>query len=94
VIRLRSAWPGGRDAHAQLAGEFGVSRSHERRHLFVADLDEADLVFAQPLQAAEQAVDAVTGITKDAAYAPFMQPRPKEVGNVLSHAVPARAEVK
>jgi hypothetical protein len=83
--QMRSSRPRSGDAHAQLAGEFGVSRSHERRHLFMANLDEPDLVFPQPLQTTEQSVDAVARIAKDAANAPLMQSHPKEIGDVLCH---------
>ena len=41
--QMRCARPRGRDADAELAGEFGVGRGHEGRHFLVSRLDELDL---------------------------------------------------
>ncbi len=41
--QMRGAGSGRRDADAKLAGEFGVGRSHERRHFLMPRLDELDL---------------------------------------------------
>jgi hypothetical protein len=50
---------------------------HERRHLLVAHLHEFD--GAGALQAAEHAVDAVAGISKDPPDAPLMQSVDNEI---------------
>ena len=40
---MRRAGAGRRNAYAEFAGKFGMGGCHERRHLFVADLNEFDL---------------------------------------------------
>jgi hypothetical protein len=40
---VRGARTAGRQADTDLPGELGVCDSHERRHLFMPDLDELDL---------------------------------------------------
>ncbi|MHC2621451.1 hypothetical protein ACVIW2_003483 [Bradyrhizobium huanghuaihaiense] len=81
---MRGTGPRGCDADAELAREFRVCGRHERRHLFVPRLHEADLAF-RAVHRAEDAVDAVAGITKDMAHAPSMQALDDEVGNGLGH---------
>jgi hypothetical protein len=66
-------------AYSQFAGKLGVRDRHESSHLFVPDLDEFD--FVSPLQCAEHAVDAVTGITVDATNAPSMQTFDDEISD-------------
>jgi hypothetical protein len=81
---MRGARPAGRQADPQFAGEFGVGGSHERRHLFMPDLDEVDHPFGA-LQGAEDAIDAVAGVTENAAHAPFMKSMDEEVANGVAH---------
>ena len=40
---MRGARARSRDADAELAGEFGMGRRHEGRHLLMPHLDELDL---------------------------------------------------
>src|SRR5436309_15183709 len=46
VKQMDSAGSGGRHAHSELAGVFGITASHECGCLFVAHLDKPDLVLA------------------------------------------------
>src|SRR6185503_7336053 len=69
---MRRAGPGRRDAHAELAGEFGMRRRHEGRHLFMPALDEFDFIL-RPLQRTEYAVDAVAGIAVNPTDAPLVK---------------------
>ena len=68
----------------KLAGEFGVGRCHERRHLLVTRLDELDFPFGA-VERAEHAVDAVAGIAEDVAHAPVVQTLNKEIADGLGH---------
>ena len=68
--QMRGARSRGGDADAELAGELGVGRGHERRHFLMAGLDELDLALGA-LQRAEHAVDAVAGVAEDPAHAPL-----------------------
>ena len=77
-----------RDANAEFAGELGIGRGHERGHFLVARLNELDLVSPEAGQAAQQSVDAVAGIAKDAPDAPLMQAFPKEITDCLCHLDP------
>jgi hypothetical protein len=52
---------------------------HEGCHLFVADLDEFDLVGA--LQRSDNAVDAVAGISEDSSDPPSVQAFNDEVAD-------------
>jgi hypothetical protein len=82
--QVRRAGTGGRHADADLAGELGVGRGHERRHLLVADLDELERQVVA-LEGAEQAVDAVAGIAEDLLHPPLGQALPEKVGDGFGH---------
>src|SRR6185437_16691679 len=69
IQKVDGAGTGSRQAHADLAAELGMRARHERAHLFVPRPDQLELV-AGAVQRAHQAIDAVTGITVDASYAP------------------------
>ena len=88
--QVRGARPRGGETHPDLAGELGVGRRHERRHLLVADLDELEGQ-VEALHGAQQAVDAVAGVAEDRPDAPLRQTLPEEVPDRLGHlASPAR----
>ena len=70
---VRRAGAGGGDTDAKLAGELRMRGRHERGHLFVAYLYEFDFPLGSP-ERAKNAVNAVTGITKNAAHAPGVKP--------------------
>ncbi len=82
--QMRSTRAGRRDADAQLAGELGVGTGHEGSHLFVPGLDEFDLA-ARAVQGAEHTVDPVAWVTKDAAYAPLVQPLDQKIAYSAAH---------
>ena len=67
----------GREADAELAGEFCMRDGHEGAHFLVARLDEVDLAVA--LKGADHAVDAVAGIAVDPFDAPGLQSFDEEV---------------
>src|SRR5688500_15043439 len=46
VQQMKTARAGGRNADSQLAGVLGVGAGHERSRLFVANLNEAELIFS------------------------------------------------
>ena len=75
VVQARDQVGGARTAGGQadpdLAGEFGMGHRHEGGHLFVPDLDEFDRI--GPLQRPDHAVDAIAGITVNAADTPSVQ---------------------
>lgn len=74
----------GRRAHADLAGELGVSDRFECGHLLVPGLDEPWLVLrASP--GGKQAADAVTGVGEDMVNVPFAQSLQNEVGYLDRH---------
>src|SRR6478609_4205877 len=81
---MRGARPRGGDAHAQLAGELCMRGRHERGHLFVARLNEFDLSL-RAIERAEHAVDAVAGISEDAAHAPRVKTLDNKVSDCLAH---------
>ena len=75
--KMGRAGAAGREAYAQLAGEFGIRDRHEGRHFLVARLDEVDVAVA--LERADDAVDAVAGIAEDPFDAPGLQSFDEEV---------------
>src|SRR5665213_452524 len=81
VQEMNRARTGGREAHAELAGELGVRAGHERRQLLMPRLDEFELV-AGACETAHQANNAVSRIPEDAADAPFGHAFPEEIGDV------------
>jgi hypothetical protein len=69
IQEVNRSGSGGRQANAELAGELGVTRGHERGRLLVPHRDKANLVlsFAQRLN---EGVDAVADDAKDKRYLP------------------------
>ncbi len=82
--QMRCARAGRRNANTKFAGKFGVGRSHEGGHFFMARLNKLNLAIG-PLQGAEYAVDAVSGITKNLSDAPRMEALDQEVANGSAH---------
>ena len=72
VEQVDRAGPGGRHAHADLAGELGVRGGGEGGELLVAGLDELDLV-ADLVEGEVQPVGPVARIAVDAPDAPLAQ---------------------
>ncbi len=69
IQQVDGAGPGGGQAYADIAGEFGVTARHKGRHLLMPHLDEIELV-ASAVERPDEPVDPVTGKSKDALYAP------------------------
>src|ERR1700761_7274951 len=69
----------GRQADAELAGKLGFSHGHEGGLLLMPDLDEIDVV--GPLQSTDHAVDAVAGVSVDAADTPGVQAFDNEIAD-------------
>src|ERR1700761_1191877 len=69
----------GRQTDAELAGKLGFSHGHEGGHLLMPDLDEFDVV--GPLQSTDHAVDAVAGVSVDAADPPGVQALDNEIAD-------------
>ena len=67
--QMNGARSGGCKAYDGFTGELGVAARHERGGFLVPRLDELDLV-AGAIERADHAVDAVAGITVNAAHAP------------------------
>ena len=78
------ARPRGGVAKPDLAGELGVGRGHEGRHLLVANLDVLEAVL-DLLQRHVETADTVAGIAVDALDSPFLQALPHEVADVHAH---------
>jgi hypothetical protein len=77
--QVSSAGAAGRQTDPDLTGELGMGDCHEGRHLFVADLDEFDLVGA--LQRSDNAVDAIAGTSVDSSDLPSVQAFNDEVAD-------------
>jgi hypothetical protein len=86
IQRVDGAWARGGQAYTEIAGEFRVAIGHKRGLLLVLHLDEIELV-ASAIERADEAVDAVTGISKDALYPPGGEPFPEEIAYRLGHAI-------
>ena len=86
IQQMDRARPRGGQAYAEIAGEFGVAAGHEGRHFLVPHLDEIELV-AGAVEGADEAVDPVTGISKDTPYPPGGEPFPEEVAYCIGHAI-------
>ena len=84
VQQMDGARPGGRQAHADLAGEPGVAAGHEGCFLLVADLHEVERVL-HAAQRRQQAVDAIARIAEQAAHAPLAEPLEDEIADGLGH---------
>jgi hypothetical protein len=67
--QMRGTGPGSRNADTQLAGEFGIGRSHEGRHFLMPRLNELDLALGA-LQRAKNAIDAVARVAEDFPHTP------------------------
>ncbi len=61
-----------------------MAARHERGLFLVADLNEFDVI-AGATERRYDAVDAVAGIAKDAAYLPLAEPLEQEIPNRLRH---------
>src|SRR5437588_780183 len=86
IQQVDGTGPRGGQAHAEITGEFGVAARHKGGHLLVPNLDEIELV-ASAVEGADEAVDAVTGISKDALYPPGGKPFPEEIAYCIGHAI-------
>ena len=84
VQQMDGARPGGRQAHADLAGEAGVAAGHEGCFLLVADLHEVERIL-HAAQRRQQAVDAIARIAEQAAHAPLAEPLEDEIADGLGH---------
>jgi len=84
VEQVNAAGPRGGKAHAEPAGELGVTARHEGGGLFVADLYEADLVLARA-QRLHDAVDAVAGQAEHNIHAPIDKRFDQDVGGGFGH---------
>jgi hypothetical protein len=78
VQQMDRSRPRRSEAHARLAGELRVRARHERRLLFVANLDKLDLVF-RAIDRGDDPVDPVARVTEDAPHAPCVQAFDKEI---------------
>ena len=81
---MDAARPGSGQTNAQLAGVLCVGAGHERSGLFVAHLDEPDLLLALA-QRFDDAVDAVARKTEDDLYAPVVERIEKNIGCSIRH---------
>ena len=81
---MRCTGPRCGDADAELARKLRVGARHERRHLLVPGLHEANPGL-RPVHGTEHAVDAVAGVTEDMADPPLMQTLDDEVGDGVGH---------
>ncbi len=61
---MNSAWSGRCDTDTQPTCEFGISARGERRSLFVANLDEADLILVRT-ESPENSIHAIARKTED-----------------------------
>ena len=86
IQQVDGAGPRGGQAYAEIAGKLGVAARHKGRHLLVPHLDEIELV-AGAVERADEAVDPVTGISKDTPYPPGGEPFPEEVAYCIGHAI-------
>jgi hypothetical protein len=77
--QVGSAGTARRQTDPNLTGKFGVGDRHESRHLFVADLDEVDLL--GPLQRSDYAVDAVARISVYSPDSPGVQAFNNEIAD-------------
>ena len=89
VQEMDRARAGGGEAHADLARPFRVRAGHERRHLFVAHLDELDPV-REFLQCADDRVDPVARIPVDPAHTVLVQPLEQKLCRRHTHRSPSQ----
>ncbi len=85
--QMGGAGAAGREADAQLAGEFGMARRHKRRHLFMAHLNKFDAraLFIGALDGPQDAVNAVAGVAVNAGYAPRFQALHEKIAGLHCH---------
>jgi hypothetical protein len=74
----------GRQAHAQLTREFGMRSRHECGHFFMTHLNEFNLAL-QPVEGAEDAVDAISRVAVNPAHTPFEQALDEKISHCLAH---------
>src|SRR5581483_780294 len=79
-----SAWARGCQADADFIGEFGMGCRHECRHLLMPDLHKLKEVQV-PLQASENAVDAIARVAKNTLYPPLRQSFQHKIANFIAH---------
>jgi hypothetical protein len=84
IEQMNRPWARGRQANPDLTGELGVPASHERRHLLMAGLDEAQLILVTT-QRAENAVDPVAREPIDRHDVPVDQSLAQVVSRGLGH---------
>src|SRR5665213_2645824 len=70
--------PGGSQANADLAGKLGVRARHKCRHLFMANLDELELV-ADAIEGAGNAVDTIARVSVDTIEPPVDESLQQEI---------------
>ena len=71
-------------AEPDLTGELGMTRGHEGRHLFVANLDVLEAVL-NLLQRHIETTNTIAGVAVDALDSPLLQALPYEVADVDAH---------
>src|SRR3954447_24868403 len=84
VEQVDSARSRGGDAHAQLAGPFGVSAGCESSGFLMPHLDEADLLLARA-KGLEDPIDAVAGYSEHDLDAPVDQGLDEDLASSLRH---------
>src|SRR5690606_27585261 len=84
VQQMDAARARGREAHAELAREFGIAAGHESCCFFVADLNEFDLVLLLP-ESLDDAVDAIPRHSEYVSDVPIDQGLDQHVCRRCSH---------
>src|SRR5690606_17166421 len=87
IQQVDGAGAGRSHAHAHLPRELGMCAGHESGHLLMSRLDKSDAIL-EAIQRAENAVNAVTGVTVNARDPPFVQPIDNEITYSLAHRFP------
>src|SRR3954465_10553180 len=78
---MNRAGTGGRQANAEFPSGLRVSAGHERRRLFVAYLDEPDLVLTSS-QGLHDSVDTITRQSEDEFHSPVDKRFNENVGTI------------
>src|SRR3569832_1603370 len=84
VQQMDRARAGRREAYTRIASVFGVRRRHERRLLFVANLDEIQLAVGAVARG-DETVDPVARIPEDASDSPCDETGHEEVARCVTH---------
>jgi hypothetical protein len=84
IQQVNGAGSRGGQAYAEIASELGVGARHERGHLLMPHLHEIELV-AGAGKRADEAIDPVSGETKDALYSPGGKPFPEKIAYCFCH---------